>query len=164
MIMVKATQSLFKFMRTKPDLEPPVSTGQLGPWVAKLVDTDAGELIVCMSERTFLTIMFPSGYVKLFVPQLYDRTYDLLCHLNVPANVAKAEVEHYRQITFTRTDSRRTVGILNEIGRQVQYWLDDQHELTPQHLARIELSICEGIYGAPNYTNPREAVRSLLLN
>jgi hypothetical protein len=164
MLTVKAAQSLFKFMRTKPDLEPPVCTGQLGPWVAKLVDTGAGELIVCMNECTFLTVMFPSGYVNLLVPQLYDRTYDLLCHLNVPVKVAKAEIEHYRQITFTRTDDRRTLGVLNEIGLHVQYWLDDQHELTPQHLARIELSISEGIYGAPDYTNPREAVRSLLLN
>lgn len=163
MVIVKATQSLFKFMGTKPDLAPPAATGQLGSWLAKLVDTNAGEVIVCMNERTFLTVVFPSGYVNLFVPQLYDRTYDLLRGLNVPAQVAQAEVEHYRRITFTRTADRRPLGVLNEIGREIQLLLGYDQELTPGRLAEIEGIIAEGLY-TPAYVRPNEAMRTLLLS
>jgi len=164
MLTVKATQSLLKFMRAKPDQDPPVSTGKLGPWLAKTVETYAGEVIVCMNEATFLTVIFPSGYVNLLVPQLYDRTYDLLRRIGIPEAVACTEVNHYRQITFTRTDSQRMLGVLNEIGREIQILLDIEPGLTLQRLAEIERSISQSLYGAPDYTKPVEAVRALLLS
>ena len=66
MVTIRCTQNLLKALNVKPVERTQPPTAKLGDWYAKPVETVAGDLIVCMSSLTYLSVAIPMSQMPLF--------------------------------------------------------------------------------------------------
>lgn len=148
---------------TKPATEPAASTAALGDWYAKPVPTAAGDLVVFMSSVTYLSVALPAANLSNLPVLLRMRVYNLLRHLGIPDGPASREVGHYDRLTYTKTNSRRLLGILNEVSYIYQWYAEAAvGEPGPLLLSEAERRAATTLLGAPDYTKPVNATREQL--
>jgi hypothetical protein len=162
MVTLQCTQNLLKALNVKPVERTKSPTAKLGDWYAKPVQTVAGDLIVCMSAPTYLSVAIPMNQLPLFPVHFHTRVYNLLRHLGIPAEIAAAEVQHYKELRYARTQSRQLLGILNQLAWHYQVYAELGVGAETQMLSEAEIRNATAVYGAPDYKTPLEEVRKAL--
>ena len=90
------------------------------------------------------------------------RLSQLPADLGISEAQSQKECAHYQEIVFGRSQSRRTLGILNEIAMDDQVYAERHPLAEVAHLSAAQLNMGGGIYGAPNYIQPDKATAELL--
>lgn len=162
MVTLRCTVDLLKRLGVKATERVSEPTAALGDWYAKPVSTQAGDFIVCMSEVTYLSILVPALLYRDLTSFFPMRLGQLLADLGVSEKQSQRECAHYQKIVFARTQSRRTLGILNEIAFGYQTYAERHPLAEPAHLSRAQRVSAGAIYGAPNYIQPDRATIELL--
>jgi hypothetical protein len=134
----------------------------LGDWYARPVSTDAGDFVACMNEVTYLSILVPMVFY-LDLPTVFSmRLSQLLTELGVSEGQSLQECARYRKAVFARTQSRRILGILNEIAFGYQVHAERHPLAEVAHLSRAQRIIASSICGAPDYIQPYRDTEELL--
>ena len=162
MVTLRCTVDLLKPLGVKAAEKVSEPTAALGDWYAKPVSTQAGDFIVCMSEVTYLSVLVPALLYRDLTTFCPMRLLQLLTGLGVAEGQAQQECVHYQEIIFGRTQSRRTLGILNEIAFGYQLYAESHPLAEADHLSRAQRIIARSIYGAPDYIQPDKATVALL--
>jgi hypothetical protein len=113
MVVIRCTQKLLKRVGA-PHGGDVTSTTRLGDWYANLVVIDRRPLVLLVSERSRLPVVFPARRVKLLGAHLPGILQDVLEALGIPAPAIAREVGEMRETVIAPTDSRSVLGTLNE--------------------------------------------------
>ena len=115
MITLRCTRKLLDLLDQVPKDDPPSPTAALGDWYANVIPTLAGDLIMFVNERTFLSVAMPVEAMEDLVPGFVTRVYNLLLMIDVPQDVARRERDELRPVTFAKTASRSVLGVMNDV-------------------------------------------------
>jgi len=163
MITLRCTKKLQNFLGVQLVEIPEKSTAALGDWYANLVPTCIGNLILCISEKSLLTVAIPeresSDLEKLFPA----RVVNLLLMIGVHPAVIQNEIRHYQQIQYTKTASRSVLGSLNDFSRMFQAEADMAGDgKSSLSLSDAEYKMSETPCSPLDYNNPADETIKLL--
>jgi hypothetical protein len=134
-------------------------TTVLGDWYANVYDTRPHPIVLCMSERSLLTVLVPFGDLNSLASKFRLAVLNLLTRLEVPADVIRVEREAMSEIAFGPTANRRVLGCLNEAAFAVSTEFDSMHE---RWLGDHEMYLSRFIYSTTQYRPPHELAQELL--
>jgi hypothetical protein len=158
MIVIRATQRLLKNSGIVPDAEPPETTAALGDWFAiSMVLPGRRPVVLYVSSATLLAVLVPGRAIHTTVPGFRDRLGALLSRLGLSGEWADRVIGEAAEHVIARTDSRRMLGIMNDIVASMPYYAD-------QSLEELELRLADTPYSAPEspgYLFPRTAMANL---
>jgi hypothetical protein len=136
MLYLKCTKAVQKFIGLGPeDLLTPVNeqTG-FGSWYGHMFTAARRKHLLFMSERTLLSFIV-CGFKRSNSKQLSDIFLGGLSQLLTLENIPSVQIERvldgYRQVAFSNTDSRASVGVMNDLVAHYRYsgiW-DDSPEI-----------------------------------
>jgi hypothetical protein len=162
MITLRCTQKLQRFLGIVPDNMLGLTTATLGDWYANLVPTVSGDLIVFVNEKSLLTVAIPIWEANNLIPQFRLRVANLLGMIGINPKEIINELNHYDQIQFGKTVSRRIVGSMNDIAWQYQTFAEGAENKTDLSLSQAELNLSQLPCKPINYRFPSEIAKELL--
>jgi hypothetical protein len=121
-LTIRCTQRLLTRLATRPEPAPPPSTTKLGDWYANLLDTPGGQIILCTSERTFLSVLVTAKDARRLLPAKLSLALGAqLAQLGVPFAVIGDELAAMEPPTYAKTASRSVLGVMNDFAVTVSY-------------------------------------------
>jgi hypothetical protein len=162
MVTLRCTRDLLKLLGVNALETVSEPAAALGDWCARPVSTQAGDFIICISEVTYLSILVPALLYRDLTSFFLMRLAQFLADLGVSEAQAQRECACYQNIIFARTQSRRTLGILNELVFGYQVYAERYPLAEGDHLSLAQRIIATNIYGTPNYIQPDKATVELL--
>lgn len=118
---------------------PPTPSTRLGDWYANLLPLEAGEFILCVSEKTLLPVMLPIMALPNISQALSKAIVPVLTGLGIEKNLIEQERFAMTQSTFATTASRNIVGFMNEFAFMASTRLDEE----PTPLTELSLWLAE---------------------
>jgi hypothetical protein len=163
MVTIRCTRKLQKLLDIPYTADPPPPENVLGDWYANWIWTVAGDLIIVVSERTFVSVALPVETVGQFAPVFVARVRSLLRSLDVPEPVVAEELAHYRELAIAKTASRSVLGVMRDIGSHYQWFAErDSGVDEPPSLSSAELRLSMVSHIGPDYRIPCLVTRELL--
>jgi hypothetical protein len=158
MIVIRATQRLLKNSGIMPAAEPPETTSVLGDWFATaMVLPGRRPVVLYVSSATLLAVLVPGRAIHTALPAFRTRLRALLTRLGLSGEWVDRVIEEAAEHVIARTDSRRMLGIMNDIVASMPYYGDES-------LDELELRLGDTPYSAPEnpgYLFPRTATANL---
>lgn len=154
MINLKCTKKLFSRIRESPEEIASKEPRLLGDWVANIIPIWGGELIIFINERTYLTLVLPISAVSDLQAAFRSQLFDLLRDLKVPKSFIGEVRTEISEISYTKTDSRRMLALLND----ATYYYQDVVDFAPPDRIRnqvdMQLHMADWLYGPAPYQRP----------
>jgi hypothetical protein len=159
MVTLRCTRKLLKHLAVHPmsELQPPTTT--LGDWYANLLFTRRRRLVICVSERTLLSVLVLAKDPNTLPNRFRDAVLALLRQLGVSGAQLESEAREMKALAFGPTASKRVLGSMNDLIFQCRWRLNDLPDIDIETLA-LELS--EIPCGPLSYRYPREVALQLL--
>jgi hypothetical protein len=158
MIVIRATQRLLKNSGIKPAAEAPETTAALGDWFStSMVLPGRRPVVLYVSSATLLAVLVPGRAIHTTLPGFRNRLPALLDRLGLPGEWIDHVIGEAAEHVIARTNSRRMLGIMNDIVATVPYHPDES-------LDELELRLADTPYSAPEspgYIFPRTALANL---
>lgn len=163
MIALRCTRKLLDLLDQAPTEDPPSATTALGDWYANVIPTVAGDLIIFVNERTFLSVALPVKARDHLVWGFVTRVYNLLLMIGVPREIARLERAELRPVVFGKTASRSVLGTMNDIAFGYQRYAERFLETggAPQ-VREAELEMSRRLHSTIDYAFPSDVAKSLL--
>lgn len=160
MVLIKCTKRLLKRVSDKLATVEPDRARILGDWFANMVPVWGGEIIVCLNERSLLTIVLPASAVATLGASLRERTLKLLQRLSVPASFIAAASREFEEVALVKTDGRSMLSHLRDVSGYCQRAVDlDRFE---RGCDKIEMYLTEWLFGPEPYRRPVELLGELV--
>ena len=121
---LRCTAKLLRRLRWERLPEPGPATAALGDWYANLFTLQRQPLVICVSERSLLTVVFPARGLSEISVHFLRGLRDRLQRLRVPPEVIERELAHYVPLAFGKTANRSTIGSMNEFVFQLKAKVD----------------------------------------
>ena len=139
--------------------EPARSSTVLGDWYANLLFTRRARLVLLVSDRSLLSVLFPVRDCVNFVPRFRSAVTDLLTSLGIAPVALATELREMNEVQFGRTISRSVLGSMNDLAYHARWLLGERPSLRETDLA-LELSQIP--CGPIGYRHPGEVAAELL--
>jgi hypothetical protein len=157
MIVIRATQRLLKNSGIKP-VEAPETTAALGDWFAtSMVLPGHRPVVLYVSNATLLAVLVPGRAIHTTVPGFRNRLPALLNRLGLSGEWIDHVIGGAAEHVIARTNSRRMLGIMNDIVASMPYYAEET-------LDELELRLADTPYSAPEspgYIFPHTALANL---
>ena len=158
MIIVRGTQRLLRNSGIKPVDQPPETSAVLGDWFAtSMVLTGRRPVVLYVSSRTLLAVLVPGRAIHTTIPGFRSRLLALLNRLGFFGEWVDGVVAETAEHIVAKTNSRRMLGIMNDIVASMPY---HSHET----LEELEMRLADTPYSQPEqprYLFPRAATATL---
>ncbi|MDP1826591.1 MAG: hypothetical protein Q8L48_25195 [Archangium sp.] len=129
MFSLHCTARLLKVLRAPTAIsELPAPTTRLGNWYANLLPLRRRPVVLCMSERSLLSVLLPAGVRGNIPRHLADELGTLLSVLGIPSELIEQERFAMAQSVYAKTSSRSVLGAMNEFAFAVSNELEDGSE------------------------------------
>ncbi len=161
MFSLRCTKRLLSEMAATPTLGEKTPTTALGDWYANLVPTCRGGIVICTNERTLLTVILPLIEGQHPLSMFTMRVFNLLRLLGVPEARAAVELKEMDNVEIRKSQNRRVLGSMNEIGLTLQLMAEDA-SAGPLKASEGEMQIAKSIFTFTKYVHPAELVRAIL--
>ena len=113
MVTIRCTQKLLR--RVSPAASIAAPTTRLGDWYANILFARPEQLVLCVSERSLLSVVVPARPAAALPMRLAQSLGEVLARLDVaPVHIANEQRE-MKSFAFGRTNNRRVLGTLNEL-------------------------------------------------
>lgn len=114
MTAFRCTAKLLKAMKELPETDPAPASNRLGEWTATLVRVGRIQLVLAVSEPTrFAVAIHAAPYTS--APQRFaGALLAALLELEIPADMALAEIEAMLPLQVAASNSRSVLGSLNQ--------------------------------------------------
>ena len=139
MITLRCTRKLASRLTLTPGAEHQDPTNKLGDWYANTLNVGHQRFVLCVSERSLLSLVFPAREVRQLPSRLPDAVRSLLDRLGVPAVVTAEEVAAMLPIAIGLTRNRSVVGSMVDLGREASFFLAPPVPRAP--VADLELAL-----------------------
>ena len=160
MYSIYATKKLLDRMREPVVTPVPEATTKLGNWFAKPLFWRP-QCALFVNEETFLPVFAPLAPASTLANRFPDELAATLRAHGVPESFIEDELLAMDDVSVARTNSRRIVGIRNELATVATRVHAYHPDLTLQHLALELAQIPSGLSGE-NCRVPEEALRVLV--
>lgn len=114
MLTIRCTQKLLTRLKVPPDPAPPPSTTKLGDWYANLVYVQRQQLVLAVSERTLLPVVFPVRGKEPLRDKLIHAVHEMLLSLGVDGDAVDKELNAMAEGSIAKTASRVVLGSMKE--------------------------------------------------
>jgi hypothetical protein len=159
MVILRCTQKLLARLHVNPTKNVVASTNVLGAWYANVFLMDRRPFVICMNERSFLSVILPLKEAATLQQRICSAAGDLFLRLGIPQNAVDQELAEMSSMVFGRTDSRALLGNLKELLDSAKYIM----QMNPhQDLADLGLTLSDYLIGPGPYRVPRKLARQLL--
>jgi hypothetical protein len=105
-------------LKLKPQVAPPPTT-RLGDWYANLVYVAGHQVVLALSDRSFLPVVVAGAPGKTLVPRLREAVGSELAALGVSAADVAQELQAMQEVAFAKTADRRVTGVLVDFAFQL---------------------------------------------
>jgi hypothetical protein len=112
-------------------LDGPESTTRLGDWHANLVHVGRVQLVLAMSDKTFLPVVLPGAPISTLAARLPVAVGDVLRALGVPAIDVEREQAAMSAVVFGKAVNRQVLGVMVDFAQALPFYIDS----TPSLLA-----------------------------
>jgi len=157
---LKCTKRLLARLDVTPALAEPDPAPVLGDWFANVIPVWGGELIICLNERSLLTVILPASCTPALGASLRERVPILLRRLAAPSSfivTVQGELEH---VAIVKTDSRSMLSHL----RDLSGFCEDAVDLQRFNKSReeAEMRLADWLYGPSPYRSPIDLLREMI--
>jgi hypothetical protein len=118
-------------------LGPLLSTSNIAPttrpgdWYANLVHVGRLQLVLGVSERTFLPVVVPAAPIATVVPRLRLGVGQVLGAIGIAeADIEKEDAE-MEDVAYGKTASRQVTGLMVDFAKALPFHLDPAYGATP---------------------------------
>jgi hypothetical protein len=122
---LRCTQRLLKRLKVKPETAAPIPTTRLGDWYANLLHVERQQVVLAVSERTFLPIVVAAAPGTGLVQRVRAATRDLLRALGIAPDDIATEDAAMGEVTTGKSMNRQVLGIMTDFARALPYYLDE---------------------------------------
>jgi hypothetical protein len=111
---IRSTRRLLDALKVRPEKTVPEPTTRLGNWYANLLPFEAGDFLLCVSEKTLLPIALPVSALPNLPQELSKALLPVLTGLGIERGFIEQERFAMAQAAFSTTANRHVVGFMNE--------------------------------------------------
>ncbi|HTA91394.1 MAG TPA: hypothetical protein VK745_17535 [Polyangiaceae bacterium] len=130
MFTLRCTQRLLARLKVdRTELAVGEPTTLLGDWYANLLHIGRVQLVLAVSERTFLPVVLPAAPVSSVVTHLHRGVGDVLRALRLDAASIDRELVEMGTLVLGRTASRQVTGILVDFAKGLELYLEHEPSL-----------------------------------
>ena len=140
MIALRCTKKLARRMTLSPEAEHQDPTNKLGDWYANTLNVGHQRFVICVSERSLLSVVLPARDVRHLPLRLPDAVRSLLDRLGVPAAVAEEEVAAMLPIAVGLTRNRSVVGSMVDLGYMASVHMNPRYGALQSKDLELELA------------------------
>lgn len=162
MVTLRFTRKLLDFMGFDPITKPEPPTALLGDWYANLVDTERGDLIVFVNERTLLSVAVEEKNFREIIPTFIDRVNRLMYEFQLPQAQIERELQEIGDIQIALVKNQRVTGFMNQITKRYQAFLAKLPKKKSGNVGILEYELCTDRYKVLGGLRPIEVARNLL--
>jgi hypothetical protein len=155
---LRCTARLLSRLRESPSGAVANTTTRLGDWYANLLRIGRVQLVLAISERTFLPVVVPAAPSATLVPRLRARVRELLGALDVDDTHVERELIHMQDVAFGKTASRQVTGVMIDLAKGLEFYLEGDPSLLGLSLKLAETP-CSPLYKTE--TSPDRATLAL---
>jgi hypothetical protein len=122
---LRCTQRLLARLARPPaeiGIEP---TTHLGDWYANLLRVGRRQLVLAISERTFLPVVITAAPANTIVARLRVELPEILRAMSVEGATIDEELAEMANVTVARTASRQVTGVLVDFSKLLAFWIED---------------------------------------
>ena len=139
MTTLRCTRKLARRLTITPGAEDLRPTNRLGDWYANALNIGHRRLVLCVNEKSLLSVILPARDLRQLPSRLPDAVRSLLRRLGVPPEIAASEIEAMLPISVGLTRSRSVVGSMVDLGREATFLLAPPGPHSP--VADVELAL-----------------------
>ena len=126
MLTLRCTTRLLSQLKVKPEPPPPASTTKLGDWYANLLHIGRTQLVLAVSEHTFLPVIVPASPVNSLVLRLRAGVVEVVRAVGVAEAAVRVEDGEMNDVAFAKTNNKVVVGVMVEFAKALE-WTWDSH-------------------------------------
>lgn len=136
MFTLRCTVRLLRRLDSVPSGSPPVPTTRLGDWYANLIHLGRLQLVVAVSEKTFLPVVVAAAPGARLVERVRTSVGNVLHALGIESRAIDMEIAAMSDFTYGKTASKQVLGVMNEYAWLLEAWLKD-----PEHLLDVSIKL-----------------------
>lgn len=142
-----------------PSLSPAPAqpTTRLGDWYANLLHVGRLQLVLGVSETTFLPVVLPAAPISTVVPRLRLGLGQVLRALGVADVEIEREAAEMASVVYGKTANRQVIGIMVDFAKALEFYVDDTPSLLVVSL-RLAETPCSPLFKT---TSPDRATVAL---
>lgn len=131
---------------------PSPSDGRLGDWYANLLHVGRLQLVLAISEKTFLPVVVPAAPGTRLIARLREAAATQLRLLGIPGDAVEAEKQAMHEAVYAKSANRQVLGILVDFAKALPYYLDQDPSLASV-ARKLAETPCSPFYGT-NASSP----------
>jgi hypothetical protein len=159
MVILRCTHRLLSRLHVTPAKGLEISSNVLGAWYANVFVVNRRPYVICMNERSFLTVVLPFKESSTLGQRMRSAVANLLLSIGIPRVAIDRELTEMSHISFGRTESRALLGNLKELMLSAK----DTMAMGPdQDVAMVGLFLSNYLVGPPPYRVPRTLALQIL--
>lgn len=159
MFTLHATKKLQKHLNLTPDESRPDPTTRLGKWYGNVAEVGDRQVLIFMSERTFLTVLLPAEEVDAgWKDELAAAVDRVLERMKIPKRKRRKEADAMGEVAITGTESRRVLGLMNSTVENLR-WVSNHEGAVDLERKTIGLATAPMLVTEPDVTVPVDLAR-----
>lgn len=144
-VTLRCTKKLLRRLRATTLAEARPPTTALGDWYATILHTRPHHVVLCVSERSLLSVVLPAREPDTLMSRFYTAVKKHLVAIGAPPQAVEREMTEMREIELGPTMSRSVLGSLRELTFAVEFGLKSGRFAT---LEELQLYLSAYIMGA----------------
>lgn len=157
MLTLRCTQRLLARSKVRLATEPVEPTTRLGDWYANLLHLGRLQLVLAVSERTFLPVLIPAAPISTLVPRLRDGLGEVLRALDVANAEIEREIGEMEDVAYGKTANRQVTGIMVDFAKALELYIEREAPLLALALALAQTP-CSPFYKTEEISPDRKTV------
>lgn len=160
MITLRCTQKLLKRLgEVPPEEDAGLPESRIGGWHGKEVFAGKRRAFIFVNDKTCVSVILPAQKA-IFREQFRTRYAGVLFRVGLSAEVIASEMRAAEQIATTRSNSRRSLGVLNEVAFQYEASVEQKPATTDEQIEDWLLRMLIGT-GDRDYARPRNLLEKV---
>jgi hypothetical protein len=154
---LRCTQRLLARSKVKLATESIEPTTRLGDWYANLLHLGRLQIVLAVSERTFLPVLVPAAPGATLVPRLREGLAFVLRALDVARVDIEREVSEMESVAYGKTANRQVTGIMVDFAKALEFYIEDDQSLLAVAL-KLARTPCSPFYKTEEISPDRKTV------
>ncbi|MEO5812089.1 MAG: hypothetical protein ABIU96_01425 [Rhodanobacter sp.] len=136
MTAFRCTAKLLKAMKELPESDLAPASNRLGEWTATLVRIGRIQLVLAVSEPTRFAVAIDAAPYATAPQRFAGALLTALLDLEIPAELALAEIEAMLPLQVAASNSRSVLGSLNQFAWQADCALHGRKAISAREVTR----------------------------
>lgn len=136
MTAFRCTVKLLKVMKEAPETDPAPASNRLGEWTATLVRVGRIQLVLAVSEPTRFAVAVDAALYATAPQRFASGLLAALLELEIPAELALAELEAMLPLQVAASNSRSVLGGLNQFAWQADCAMYSRDAISAREVTR----------------------------